>query len=103
MTIEVLSGEFLPPAARGRQAVPRLWQAVQRPCHACSFDYFVGARQKVAGNAEAELLGSLEIQDQIELSRLQHRQVGGLRPFEDTANVDASIAICVCKASAITH
>ena len=40
------------------------------------FDHFVGAREQRRWNGEAERLGGLEIDDQLELSRRLHRQVG---------------------------
>ena len=40
---------------------------------------------------EAERLGGLEIDDQLELGRLQHRQISGLGPFKDATGVEASL------------
>jgi hypothetical protein len=37
----------------------------------------------------------LKVDDELEFSRLQHRQVGGLRTFEDVAGIDANLTKCV--------
>ena len=42
----------------------------------------------VGGTVEAERLGGLEVDDQLELGRLHDRQVGGLRALENAADVD---------------
>ena len=47
----------------------------------------------VGGTVEAERLGGLEIDDQLELGRLLDRQVGGLLALEDATGVDADQAV----------
>ena len=44
-------------------------------------------------DVEAERLGGLEIDHQLELGRLHHRQVGGLLPLEDATRIDACLAM----------
>ena len=39
------------------------------------------------GTVEAERLGGLEVDDQLELGRLLHRQVGWLLALEDTIDI----------------
>src|SRR5215831_6418101 len=52
-----------------------------------SFDYLVGAGEHSRWHFEAERLGSLEINDQLVLSRRLHRQVGRLLSLEDPIDV----------------
>ena len=52
----------------------------------------------VGGTVEAERLGGLEVDDQLELGRLHDRQVGRLRALEDAAGVDADLAIGIRQA-----
>src|SRR5437667_9017217 len=56
------------------------------------FDHLVGQRQQPVRNGEADRLGGLEIDHQIELGRLQHRQVGGLLTLQDAPDVGADLA-----------
>ena len=46
---------------------------------------------KNQGDLEAERLRGLEIDDKLELCRLQHRQISGLGPFKDATGVEASL------------
>ena len=48
-----------------------------------SFDDLVGAGEDRLQNSEAERLGRLEIDDQLEFRRLLDRQIGGLGALED--------------------
>src|SRR5262249_19966849 len=45
-------------------------------CLAHSFDHLVGEREQLIPDGEAKRLGSLEVEHQIELDRLQDWQVG---------------------------
>ena len=49
----------------------------------------------VGGTVEAERLGGLEVDDQLELGRLHDRQVGRLLALENAAGIDAGLAICI--------
>src|SRR5437763_599070 len=55
------------------------------------------------GNGEAEGLGCLEVDDQLELHRLLHRQVGGFRPLEDAIHVVGGAAEEVRQVRSIGH
>src|SRR5262249_36557053 len=44
-----------------------------------------------------------EVDGELELARLNHRQVRGLRPFEDIARIDADLAKHVRDISSIAH
>ena len=49
----------------------------------------------VGGTSRPSALAVFEIDDQLELGRLQDRQVGRLRALENAAGVDAGLAIRV--------
>src|SRR5215470_2886098 len=67
------------------------------------FDHLVGADEYRRRNVEAKRLRGLEIDDEIELGGLHHRQIGRLRTFENPADVDAGLAIGVRKVRSIAH
>src|SRR3954471_2805464 len=51
------------------------------------FDQAIGARDEVAGPFDAELLGSAQIDDEVELPRMLDRQLAGLRTVENLVDV----------------
>ena len=55
------------------------------------FDHLISKGEQLRGNFEAERLSGGQIDDQIKLGRLEHRQVGGLLSFENAAGVTASL------------
>jgi hypothetical protein len=55
------------------------------------------------GIARPSFLGCLEIDHHFELGRLEHRQVGGIVPFENSAPVVASDSIRVGNTSTVAH
>ena len=57
------------------------------------FDHFIGAILYRLRHGDAECLGSLEVEEQLDLACLLDRQVGGFLPLEDTGDVPASEAI----------
>ena len=51
----------------------------------------------VGGTVEAERLGGLEVDHELELGRLIDRQVGGLFALENPSDVEAGPAICISR------
>jgi hypothetical protein len=58
-----------------------------------SVNHLVGKGEQFIRQVQAEHLGSLEIDDQLELYRLRYRQVGRFLAFEDAAGIDAGLLI----------
>jgi hypothetical protein len=54
-----------------------------------SLDHFVGDGEQCRRHVEAQRFGSLEVNDQLELSRLHDWQVGRLFALENTSGIDA--------------
>jgi len=54
--------------------------------HYASFDHHISTQQNRVGNLDAERFRGFHVDDQLELGRLLHRQVGGLCAFEDFIN-----------------
>src|SRR5215813_2422652 len=53
------------------------------------FDHLVGAGKQRGWDGETDRLGSLEVDHELELGRLQHRKVAGLLPLQDAADGEA--------------
>ena len=68
-----------------------------------SFDDLVDAQQERFRDREAERLRGLEVDDQLELARLLHRQVGGLRALQDPVHVGGAAPKQVGQARAVGH
>jgi hypothetical protein len=55
------------------------------------FDHLVGDGEHVGPDLDAERSRRLQVDGELKFSRLLHRQVGGLRAFEDFTGVDADL------------
>jgi hypothetical protein len=53
-----------------------------------SLDDLIRPQQERRRNRQAERLGGLEVDDQLERGRLLDRQVSGLRTFQDLVDID---------------
>ena len=60
--------------------------------NADSFDHLVGDQEEIAADRQPERIGGLQVDHQLELGRLQHRQVGRFLALEDAADIVAELA-----------
>jgi hypothetical protein len=58
-------------------------------------DHLVGDGEQLVGNIEAERLGGLEVDHQLELGRLHDRKVSRAGTFENAADVNAMLSVRV--------
>jgi hypothetical protein len=66
-----------------------------------SFDDLVGACKNRLRDCQAERVGGVQIDDQLEFGRLLDRQIGGFGAVEDLSGVDADLAIDSGEAGSI--
>ena len=66
-----------------------------------SLNHLVCTQQQRWWDREAERLGGLEVDDQLESRGLQNRQIGRFGAFENPAGIDAKLTICVGNAGSI--
>jgi hypothetical protein len=59
---------------------------------AALFNHLVGAQEERFRDRQPKCLRGLEIDNQLELGRLHDRQVSGLFPLENSADIDAGLA-----------
>src|SRR5215471_540979 len=64
-------------------------------------DHLVGAGEDRWRDCQPERFGGLEVDDQLEGCRLNHREVGGLVPIQDPADIDPCLAPGSGEAGAI--
>ena len=90
-------GRQLSRLLRARRERPRRRRAAEQrdelaPLHSITSS---ARASSVGGTVEAERLGGLEVDDQLELGGLLDRQVGRLLALEDPAGIDADLTIHV--------
>src|SRR5262245_65955203 len=68
-----------------------------------SLDHFVRSRQHIRWDCETDLLGGLQIDDELKSLRLLDRQIGGLSAFQDLVYINRSATEQVVNARAIIH
>jgi hypothetical protein len=67
------------------------------------FDHLIGAGEQRRGHSEAECLGGLEVEHELELGRLHHGQLRRLGALEHSPGEDVGLAIGVREAHAVTQ
>src|SRR5215475_15867401 len=67
------------------------------------FDHLVGEREQHRRNRQAERLGGLQIDDEIEFNRLLDRQIGRLRSAQNPVNITSGAPELVNKVYSIGH
>src|SRR5262249_45143453 len=65
------------------------------------FDHLVGLRKQRRRHGEADRLGGLEVDHEIERCWLHHWKFGGPFAFENSASIDSNLAIGISQAGAI--
>src|SRR5437870_1710906 len=68
-----------------------------------SADHLVRLEEERWGNGEAEGLGGLQVDHQLELRRLLDGQVGGFGTLQDTIHIDGSATAHVYQARPVGH
>ena len=68
-----------------------------------SLDHLVSAAEQRAGNSEPERPGGPEVEEQFDLRRLLHRQIGRLLILKDSAGVYASQTDGVRDIASVAH
>src|SRR5262245_3075244 len=66
-------------------------------------DHLVGEQLYRVRHLDAECPSRLQVDDELELGRLQDRQIGGFCALEDLAGVDADLAKIVQNGGAVAH
>src|SRR5260221_12467096 len=66
-------------------------------------DHLIGGHEQRRRHGEAKGPGRLEIDKQLELGGVLHRQVAGLVALEDASDVLADLAVKTGNAGAVTH
>src|SRR5262249_61767817 len=64
-----------------------------KPTCTCPVDHLVGNGKQCRRNVEAERTGRLEVDHELELSRLHERQIGWPLALENAGGVDAGLTV----------
>jgi hypothetical protein len=62
-----------------------------------SFNHVIGSQRQGRRERQAEGLGGLEIDDQLELPRLPYRQIARVSALQDLVDIDRGTLRCVCR------
>ena len=81
------------PRKRTCAAHEPMYAKCQKRTLARLFDDLVGASDECVRDVNAQCLGSLEVDGQLDLGYLLDRQVGGLLALEDAASIDTSLPV----------
>jgi hypothetical protein len=76
---------------------------MRRITRGVSFDHLVGEREQVVGNRDALRLRCLEIDGQLELVYLLHRQVGGRGTFENLDGIKPVLPVNLGEVLAVAQ
>src|SRR6516165_9405971 len=68
-----------------------------------SSNHFVRPRQHIGRDRQTDLLRGLEIDHQLELRRLLHRQIGGLSTFQNLVDIRSGATEQVVDVYAVAH
>src|SRR5215468_11573583 len=68
-----------------------------------SLDHLVSSCEQCRRDRDAERLRCLEVDHQLELSRLLDGEIAGLGAFEDLADIHAHLAIPIREAGCVTY
>ena len=98
-------GRQLAGLLRARRERPRRRRAAEKRDELAAFHSITSsARASSCGwNVEAERLGGLEVDDQLDLCGLDHRQVCRLLALENAAHIDAGLAKRIRQICSIAH
>jgi len=67
------------------------------------FDDFIGTAGQDQRDSDAELLGGLKIDEELDFGGALDRQVGGAVAFENPTGIDAELMICIRIAGPVAH
>src|SRR5262249_22111285 len=59
-------------------------------------------REQLRRNFDAKCLRRIEVNNQLKFGRLQHRQLGGLGAFKNSAGINAKLTISICAVVSVT-
>src|SRR5437773_1162194 len=71
--------------------------------HIALLDHFIRPPQQRRRDRQAERLGGLEVDDQLEFGRLLHGEIGGLRAFQDLVDVLGRSTVQLTSIPTVRH